>query len=71
MYRQCRLQRGSQFDQAWIPEKFAQVGRVIRVKRDGEWSDGWAVVMIFGQLSDGAAESGRDEYRYHREVTDR
>ncbi len=29
---------------AWIPEKFAVVGKYIKIKRDdGTWDDGWEV----------------------------
>ncbi len=70
-YRQCRLERDSYVDVAWIPERYAKLGQVLGFKREGQWTEGWHVTAVYGRLSDDAAPSGRDEYRYHREVTDR
>lgn len=48
LYKLCDLSRetrdGKYVDVAWIPEKFAAVGRVIGIKNaDGEWVEGWRV----------------------------
>lgn len=70
-YRQCSLVNGrGRRRVAWIPDRFATVGRLLRLKDGGEWSNGWRVERVFSALPDAIAESGRDEYRYHREVTD-
>lgn len=42
-YRQCVLVRGKTQTTSWIPEKFAQKGRPVALRRDGKWDDGWVV----------------------------
>ena len=47
-YRQCRLVK--RFDGgelqlvSWIPEPYATAGRVVKLREDGAWDDGWVVV---------------------------
>ncbi len=47
-YRQCRLVRpvagGECAQVSWIPEPFAATGRVLKLREDGAWVDGWVVV---------------------------
>lgn len=62
-YRQCRLvrpvQSGEQVVVSWIPDQFAEVDRVVKLRDDaGEWTDGWRV-----------AEAGRHRLPAH-EVPD-
>lgn len=46
-YRQCRLVKpiptGEKVLVSWIPDQFAEVGRVLKLKSDGKWEDGWVV----------------------------
>ena len=47
-YRQCRLvrpiPRGEHVVVSWIPDRFAERDRVVKLKDDnGDWSDGWRV----------------------------
>ncbi len=56
----------------WIPEPFAQVGRVLKIRaQGGPWVDGWKVQVVFASRSDGAEvlERSRD-YRHQREASD-
>ena len=50
-YRHCRLVKpvatGEQVLVSWIPEGFAQVGRVLKVKDAGAWDDGWVVREVW------------------------
>jgi hypothetical protein len=52
-YRQCRLAKphaGGEFVQiGWIPEKFAVVGKTIRLRADAAWDDGWVVTTAGGR----------------------
>jgi len=38
-YIQCHLQKGDKHHMAWIPEKFAVIGKFIKIHED----DGWEV----------------------------
>jgi len=42
----CRLKKGGVETTAWIPEKFAQNGRGVVLKRNGVWDEGWVIVEI-------------------------
>lgn len=46
-YRHCRLVKpvatGEKVVVSWIPEKFAEVGRVLKLRNDKLWDDGWVV----------------------------
>src|SRR5262245_21037023 len=47
-YRQCRLVKrtatGECEQVSWIPEPYASVGRVVKLRDDdGAWDDGWVV----------------------------
>jgi hypothetical protein len=50
-YRHCRLVKpvasGEQVLVSWIPEAFAQVGRVLKLKDAGGWDDGWVVREVW------------------------
>ena len=58
-YRQCRLTKSVGLGTIWeqvsfIPEEFAFVGQVLKLKDDkGEWVDGWEVAST-GQKMDAA-----------------
>ncbi len=47
-YRQCRLRKrfdgGELVQVSWIPEPYATAGRVVKLREDGVWDDGWVVV---------------------------
>jgi len=48
-YRQCRLvkklENGELRLMSWLPEPFAAVGRVVKLREDdGSWDDGWVVI---------------------------
>jgi hypothetical protein len=44
-YIQCSLVKNKSIHHmAWIPEKFAVIGKFIKIKQDdGTWDDGWEV----------------------------
>lgn len=51
-YRHCRLVKPvgtcEKVVVSWIPEKFAEVGRVVKLKDDDKtWEDGWVVREVW------------------------
>ncbi|MBP3953980.1 hypothetical protein J8F10_01525 [Gemmata sp. G18] len=46
-YRQCRLvkrvENGEWVQVSWIPEPYATAGRVVKLRENGVWDDGWVV----------------------------
>ena len=70
-YKQCTLKRGTQGDVRWIPEKFAVVGKYIKVKVDGVEEDGWLVVEAGTNRVDGAyLKEHERNYLTQREASD-
>jgi hypothetical protein len=49
-YRQCQLVRphgrGEMRQTSWIPEAFAVVGKVLRLREADDWQDGWVVSAV-------------------------
>ncbi len=67
---QCRLQRGNEYQVAWIETKFARKGKPIKIKVDGEWDDGWTVARVGSTLDQKTVEARERDYRSHRRATD-
>lgn len=73
MYTQCELRKVDSpgvSTMSWIPSKFAYRGRVLNLKMDDGWQNGWIVSQVYSAVSDDAAMDMRDAYRYHRKNTD-
>lgn len=70
-YKQCTLQRGTQGDVAWIPEKYAVEGKYLRIKKDGTDEDGWRVASVGANRVDGAyLKEHERNYLSQREASD-
>ena len=43
-YRQCVLEKENMTTVSWIPEKYAEKGKYLKLKNEnGEWENGWVV----------------------------
>jgi hypothetical protein len=58
-YRQCSLERKGTKTTSWIPEEFAKVGRVLRLKDE----DGWVVTSVGDRLDGEIANRRSVEHR--------
>jgi hypothetical protein len=57
-YIQCALKRKEYHHMAWIPEKFAVVGKFIKIKKkNDEWEDGWEVIGASKEVKKTAKEA--------------
>jgi len=46
-YRQCKIVNNGRSQVTWVPEKFAVVGKVLKLKDDyGDWENGWVVLEV-------------------------
>ncbi len=70
-HSQCLLNRIGAQQVSWIPTKFAVQGRYVKLKDEGEWTDGWRVERVFGGAvpSEVIAANERN-YKSHRKATD-
>jgi hypothetical protein len=73
-YRQCRLVRkvasGEVHQTSWIPEPFAVVGQVLKLRQDTEWVDGWTVTWVSDtRLAKEMLPDPHREIKAHRKTT--
>jgi len=47
-YQQCELRKNNTVITTWILSKFAEKGKIVKLKVKGEWVEGWTVVTIGG-----------------------
>lgn len=66
-YRQCLLRRSNSEHTAWIPEKFAVPGQILKIKEGVSWIDGYVVEFV-GATTDKCPDIGKS-IRGHRERT--
>lgn len=71
-HRQCLLVKDRKdFKTTWIPEKFAEVGKVLKLKDDaGNWEDGWLVIKVYSRKPSKEVDAKSQEYKKHRHSTD-
>jgi hypothetical protein len=69
-YRQCKLQKGNSYQMSWIPEKFANIGKTVKLRdADGSWDDGWLVKEAFSVRTDSEIVDSHDAIKRHRKAT--
>jgi hypothetical protein len=75
VYRQCRLVKrirdGESIQTSYLPEEFAKVGRIVKVREDdGGWDDGWVIRIVGGSLTEAQlGELERAHRRFERETS--
>ena len=74
-YHQCVLtrQNDSSFSArvSWIPEEFAILGRVVKLKaEDGIWVDGWKVGEVGARQEAAYVENHAMDHRRQRQASD-
>lgn len=55
---------------AWIPEKFAKVGRWLKLKIDGVWVNHWRVKETWGRKKADAVIEDSQDHKHQREASD-
>lgn len=63
---------GIQVHIAWIPEEFAKVGKVLKLKDpiSGEWDDGWVVQSVYARQAEEFVLEHSQDYKYQRAASD-
>lgn len=72
-YRQCVLVKVMAETTSWIPEKFAQVGRPVRLRlKTGKdkWDDGWMVKSVGARASDEQVSMMERDHTRTRKASD-
>jgi hypothetical protein len=56
LYRQCRLvkqmRNGEMIQTSYIPAEFARRGRVVKLRNEDTWDDGWEVRVVGDALTE-------------------
>jgi len=55
---------------AWIPEEYAVVGKLVKIKDNDAWSDGWAVRQTWTTKSKEWVEQHQRDYLKQRKASD-
>ena len=66
-YRQCVLKKDNATQVSYLPEKYAHMDNVVKLKNNGEWDNGWKVIYA-GELTDEPADV-HQRIKAHRKAT--
>jgi len=55
---------------AWIPEEYAVVDKLVKIKDNGVWSDGWNVRMVWTTRPKDWVEQHQRDYLHQRKASD-
>lgn len=67
---QCLLKNNNTFQTSWIPKKYATLGKILKLKENGIWTNGWEVVTCgHKELSKKILEREQN-YKKMRKITD-
>ena len=74
-YKQCtlvrQLENATQHTTSWIPECFAVVGDVLKLRNhEGEWVNGWKVVSASDAVDAKTVEANARNYMNQRKASD-
>ena len=70
-YIQCHLRHvNGVVDYAWIPERFAQKGKFLKIRNNGQWEDHWQVVEVYGKKQFTEIELKERDYLHQRRASD-
>ena len=78
VYNQCTLQRDESRGPAikvtthmvsYIPKKYAQVNRILRLKNGDDWEDGWKVTFVGPDTPEDQVPDVHSDIKGHRIMT--
>ena len=69
-YRQCKLQKGCMHTTSWLPEKYANQGKYVKLKTAGMWTNGWRILEVGVRLGAELVYAKNQEHKHHRKRTD-
>ena len=73
-YRQCHLEKGMAGGKlcqtSWLPEPFARVGQVVRLRDEANWVDGWLVTTVSEvRFAESMLPDAHEAIKSHRNAT--
>lgn len=68
MFKQCILQKCKKKQTAWLPEKFAHIGKLLKIKDE----DGWKVIEVGSQqFTEEYVLDRQQDYKHQAEASDK
>lgn len=68
-YNQCKLVKGNVSQVAYIPTKYAEKGRTIKIKENEVWEDGWIVQSVGRPVAENLLPDSHKAIKGHRKMT--
>jgi hypothetical protein len=69
-YRQCKLQKKNTFQTSYIPEEFAVMNKIIKLRDNNVWDDGWKVIAVSSSRhADDNLPDSHSSIKAHRRAT--
>lgn len=71
-HRQCKLIHLDSHAKmiSWIPDQFACVGNLVKLKNNGKWEENWVIEEIFDKLPTDTVMKRKDDYKKQRRASD-
>ena len=69
-YKQCLLKRKNTYRVGWIPVDKAVKGKLLKLKLDDKWSNGWEVVQLGITQAAFFVEAHEMDYKKQRKASD-
>ena len=55
---------------AWIPSKFAKVGKILKLRTGDKWVDGWRVDHVGASLTEEQTKQAKKDFKIQRIASD-
>lgn len=74
-WKQCGLKKkinNTTFEEqvSYIPEPYCKIGKILKLKEDNKWEDGWKVIWCGERKSDEEVSRNSRDYLRTRKVSD-
>ena len=70
-YKQCCIKKNKMATMTWIPENLAKQDKLLKMKTDDGWEEGWIVDKVYHFRKDEESVlRDRDTYLNQRKVSD-
>ena len=70
-YQQCKLRKGNLRMISWLPVRYAKVNKILKIKKEGVWQDGWIVLdKYWEEITEEKLKLVRDQCFNTRDVSD-
>lgn len=65
-YVQCILKKDTKLQTRWIPERYAVMGKYLKLQENGIWENAWQVISIGVKVSKNSLDILSQEYKKTR-----